>query len=34
MIAVLKIIVVALLSGLAWLIGKYAVEYFRPYDRS
>jgi len=33
MITVIKWIAAALLSGLAWLVMGYTVEYFRPYKR-
>lgn len=34
MVVAIKVIVVALFSALAWLVGKYTAEYFRPYNRS
>lgn len=34
MITVVKWIVTALFAGLAWLVGKYTAEYFKPYSRS
>jgi hypothetical protein len=34
MIALLKWIVVTVVAGLLWLVGKYTAEYFRPYRRS
>lgn len=33
MISVLKFVFVALGTALAWLIGGYTVEYFRPYKK-
>jgi hypothetical protein len=33
MITIAKWIVGALLAGLAWLVGNYTAEYFRPYRR-
>jgi len=34
MIAVIKIVASALFAALAWLVGKYTAEYFKPYNRS
>jgi hypothetical protein len=34
MITIVKWIVTAVLAGLAWLVGNYTVEYFRPYKRN
>lgn len=34
MIVAVKFIAVALFSALAWLVGKYTAEYFKPYNRS
>jgi hypothetical protein len=33
MITVIKWIAAVLLSGLAWLVTGYTVEYFRPYKK-
>ncbi len=33
MFALIKWIAASIFAGLAWLVGKYAVEYFRPYNR-
>jgi len=33
MFTLIKWIVTILLAGLAWLIGSYTTEYFRPYKR-
>ncbi len=34
MITIVKWLVTAVLAGLAWLVGNYTVEYFRPYKRN
>jgi len=33
MFTLIKLIVAALFAGLAWLVGKYTVEYYRPYKK-
>lgn len=33
MFTIIKWIVAAVFAGFAWLIGKYTVEYYRPYKR-
>lgn len=33
MFTIIKWIAAALLAGLAWLVGKYTTEYFKPYKR-
>ena len=33
MITIVKWIVTVLFAGLAWLVGNYTAEYFRPYKR-
>jgi len=33
MLTIVKWVVTVLLAGLAWLVGNYTVEYFRPYKR-
>jgi len=33
-ITIVKWFITALLAGLAWLVGNYTVEYFRPYKRN
>lgn len=33
MITIAKWFITAVLAGLAWLVGNYTVEYFRPYKR-
>jgi len=33
MFAIIKWIITVVLAGLAWLIGNYTIEYFRPYKR-
>lgn len=30
---VLKWVIAALAAGVAWLVGGYTAEYFRPYNR-
>jgi len=32
-ITLIKWIAALLLTGLTWLVGKYTVEYFRPYNK-
>jgi hypothetical protein len=32
-LTLLKWIVLALLGGLTWLVGKYTVEYYKPFKR-
>lgn len=33
MMVLVKWIAAVLLAGLAWLIGKYTVEYYRPFKK-
>lgn len=33
MITIVKWVVTVLFAGLAWLVGNYTAEYFRPYKR-
>lgn len=33
MLTLVKWLAVTLAGGFAWLVGKYAVEYFRPYRK-
>ncbi len=33
MLAIIKWVVTLLAAGLAWLVGKYAAEYFKPYKK-
>lgn len=33
MFIILKWIAVILFTGLAWLVGKYTAEYFRPFKK-
>ena len=33
MIAIIKFLLAAILAGLAWLVGSYTAEYFKPYKR-
>ncbi len=33
MIAIIKIVAAMLFAGVAWLVGGYTAEYFRPYKR-
>lgn len=33
MIAIVKIVLAALFAGVAWLVGNYTAEYFKPYKR-
>lgn len=34
MIAVVKVVLAVLFTGLAWLVGNYTAEYFKPYKRN
>jgi hypothetical protein len=33
MFTLIKWIAATLFAGLVWLVGKYATEYFRPYNK-
>jgi len=33
MFTIVKWIVAAVVAGLAWLVGKYTVEYYKPYKK-
>jgi hypothetical protein len=33
MTSIIKWMIAFVLAGLAWLVGNYTVEYFRPYRR-
>jgi hypothetical protein len=34
MLAIVKVVLAALFAGLAWLVGNYTAEYFKPYKRN
>jgi hypothetical protein len=34
MFAIVKLVLAVFFAGLAWLVGNYTAEYFKPYKRS